>query len=146
LGSKKSLKRISDKPKGLTHRGPLKFRDFENYRKHRNKKSKKDNGKIASRLVKESNTIRGSFDGRKSMNMTKEDNLKMSYDDFPKSRQKDNICLNTQTQKGKSNFKFKPHNSINMSSKVEPQPVDYRSRLSRAQSSKPLRVSLKDLD
>jgi len=80
------------------------------------------------------------------MNMTKEDNLKMSYDDFPKSRQKDNICLNTQTQKGKSNFKFKPHNSINMSSKVEPQPVDYRSRLSRAQSSKPLRVSLKDLD
>ena len=86
----KSLKKFNYKPshKGKGH--PLKFRDFDTYRKQKKSKAKKEM-KMGSRLLKEGSTGRRSFDGRKSLNFTKDDHFRVTHDDSLKSRQKENV-------------------------------------------------------
>lgn len=121
----------------------------------RSKNSKKD-PKMTSKLLKEGSGIRRSFDGRKSMNLTREDHFKISCDDFTKSRYRENVInfdfkvqiklieIEDASQKGNKNNKSKDKNS-NMPFKKE-EKLDYKARLKRAQSSRPLRMALKDLE
>ena len=59
----------------------LKFKDFESYNKLRKSKVKRE-FVIPGKLNKESNAVRRSFNGRKSMNLTREDHFKMSHDEL----------------------------------------------------------------
>lgn len=100
---------------------------------------------MPAKLLKEGSNLRRSFNGRKSMNLTKEDHFAISTENVFKSRQKENIPSNF-THKSKGTSKIKENNWTNMPLKGENRPVDYKARLKRAQSSKPLRFSLKDLE
>jgi hypothetical protein len=91
----KSIKKFNYKLNGTKSFGnPLKFKDFETYKQQSKNKMKKEVTKVTSKFLKEGSQTRRSFDGRKSMNFTRDDHLKVSYDDFSKTKQKENICYN----------------------------------------------------
>lgn len=145
----KSIKKFNYKLNGTKTSGnPLKFKDFETYRQQNKNKMKKEVAKVSSKFLKEGSQNRRSFDGRRSMNFTRDDHLKVSYDDFSKTKQKENICYNignSNTQK-RTTSKMKDKSSPEIFANEEDGPVNYKTRLKRVQSSRPLRVSLKDLD
>lgn len=125
------------------------YKDFEAYKRDRKDRPKKELSKIPAKLLKEGSNVRRSFNGRKSMNLTEEDHFKIQSDEFNKTRQKENISSNIQAYnmpKLKNVTKINKNNWTNMPLKEEDRPVNYKTRLKRAQSSKPLRISLKDLE
>jgi hypothetical protein len=146
----KSIKKFNYKQNsGKSSGNPLKFKDFETYRQQNKNKLKKEIKKGSSKILKGGSQSRRSFDGRKSVNFTSDDHFKASYDDFSKMKQKENISYNIanvcNTQK-KTTSKMKYTISPETYTSEEERSVEDNSKLKRAQSSKPLGISLKDLE
>jgi hypothetical protein len=146
----KSIKKFNYKPNsGKSFGNPLKFKDFETYRQQNKNKLKKEIKKGSSKILKAGSQSRRSFDGRKSVNFTNDDHFKASYDDFSKMKQKENISYNVvnvcNTHKRTTN-KMKHTVSPDTYTSEEERSVDDSAKLKRAQSSRPLGISLKDLD
>jgi len=84
LSHQSSIKKFTYKDNGKKKGGIKQFKDFENFRKQR--KIEKEMTKSHSKLRRE-----GSNEGRKLKNASKENRMKMSHEDLPKNRHKENI-------------------------------------------------------